>query len=195
MPEIAQILQEIKADPDNAEFTAQGWEPVLQVSPQAQILIIGQAPGAATQAAGEVFRDKSGDQLRAWLGVDTETFYGSGAVAVLPMDFYFPGKGKSGDLAPRPQIAEKYHPRLLAAMPQVKLILLIGQYSQRHYLGDRRKKNLTETVRHYAEYAPYFPLVHPSPRNNIWQKKNPWFATEVVPDLQKRVQEIMGAVH
>ena len=118
-----------------------------------------------------------------------EEFYDSDKIAVMPLDFYYPGKGKSGDLPPRKGFAEKWHQPLLAMMPNVQLTLLVGQYAIKAYLGADRYKTLTETVRHYADYAPaYLPLVHPSPLNYGWQKRNPWFVDEVVPQLQRRVR-------
>lgn len=126
-----------------------------------------------------------------WLGVDRDTFY-SEKIAILPMDFYFPGKGKTGDLPPRKFIAEEYHNDFLALMPGIKLTVLIGTYSTKYYLGNKVRQNLTETVRNYKEYLPeYFPIVHPSPLNFRWQKNNPWFEAEVVPDLQERVSRIL----
>ena len=125
-------------------------------------------------------------------GVDEATFY-SKKIAIMPMDFYFPGKGKTGDLPPRKFIAEEYHEKLLALMPNVKLIILIGEYAIKYYLKDTKKENLTETVRCFQEYLPkYFPIVHPSPLNFRWQAKNPWFLKDVVPVLRKKVSEILG---
>ena len=154
--------------------------------------IIGQAPGLKTQEAGLYWKDKSGDRLRDWLGVDEDTFYNSGYFAVLPMDFYFPGHGKSGDLPPRTGFAEKWHPQLLQELPDIQLTLLIGQYAQAYYLKEKISGKVTERVKHYQNYLPtYFPLVHPSPRNQIWMAKNPWFESEVVPDLKKRIKTIL----
>ena len=139
-----------------------------------------------------LLEDKSGDRLRDWLGVDEDTFYNSGYFAVLPMDFYFPGHGKSGDLPPRAGFAEKWHPQLLQELPDIQLTLLIGQYAQAYYLQEKVSGKVTERVKHYQNYLPaYFPLVHPSPRNQIWMAKNPWFESEVVPDLKKRIKTIL----
>lgn len=126
------------------------------------------------------------------MGVTKEQFYHSGKVAVLPLDFYYPGKhAHGGDLPPRPGFADKWHEPLLALMPQIKLTLLIGQYAQKYYLP-QREKTLTATVAHYRDYLPtYFPLVHPSPLNYGWMNRNPWFAAEVVPELQARVQPLI----
>ena len=179
-------------DPNNLEFTKKGWNTIFMANPQAKLLIIGQAPGLKTQEKSQSFKDKSGDKLRQWLGVTDDTFYNSGKIAVLPLDFYFPGKGKTGDLPPRKDFAPKWHPMLIEKMPQVELILLIGAYAQKFYLKDRIKRNLTETVKAYQEYLPeYFPLVHPSPLNIRWFKKNPEFEEIIVPQLQAIIKAIL----
>ncbi|MFD1230078.1 uracil-DNA glycosylase family protein [Levilactobacillus namurensis] len=189
MTTVEDIKTAIRNDPENAVYTEQGWDPLFHVLPSATILVISQAPGRIAQQAKTYFNDASGDRLRDWMGVTRDQFYQSDRIAVMPLDFYYPGKGKSGDLPPRKGFAEKWHDPLLAMMPQVQLTLLVGQYAIKAYLGNKRYKTLTETVRHYPDYLPdYFPLVHPSPLNYGWQKKNPWFQTDVVPELQKRVQ-------
>ncbi|MCH4073036.1 uracil-DNA glycosylase family protein [Pseudoramibacter sp.] len=191
METLQNIIKEIENDSRNKAYTERGIHPLLQVHPQAKVLIIGQAPGQKTEAAGRLFQDASGERLMDWMGVDASVFYG-GQIAVLPMDFYFPGKGKSGDKAPRAFIYETYHQRLLQLMPDVKLTLLIGQYAVKRYLKDKMKRNLTETVRAYREYLPeVMPLVHPSPLNFRWQAKNPWFAEAVIPALKARVAEVL----
>ena len=192
MSQIERIKQAIMSDPQNASYTERGIEPLFAAPKTARINIIGQAPGLKTQEAGLYWKDKSGDRLRDWLGVDEDTFYNSGYFAVLPMDFYFPGHGKSGDLPPRTGFAEKWHAETLALMPDIELIILVGKYAQDYYLKDIKKKNLTETVRAYKEYLPnMFPLVHPSPLNRRWMAKNPWFEEDVLPEFKKRVQEII----
>ena len=139
------------------------------------------------------WNDKSGDRLREWMGVDYDTFYHSGYFAAIPMDFYFPGHGKSGDLPPRKGFAEKWHQQILELLPDLELTILIGQYAQKYYLHQKGTVKLTDTVKHYQDYLPeYFPLVHPSPRNQIWLVKNPWFAEQVIPDLQANVQQIIS---
>lgn len=189
---IGDITEELKRDPRNADYTGRGIPPVYQISPEAKVLIIGQAPGQKVEQTLIPFNDKSGEKLMDWMGIDRNTFY-SRAVGILPMDFYYPGKGKSGDLPPRKFIAEEYHARILALMPEVRLTILIGRYSQDYYLHGRTQKNLTETVRHYADYLPdYFPIVHPSPLNFRWQAKNPWFEAEVIPELQKLVNRALS---
>ena len=192
MQTIEDITKAIIADPQNKAFTEQGIKPLFAVPKNARINIVGQAPGLKTQQAGLYWKDKSGDRLREWLGVDEETFYQSGYFAVLPMDFYFPGHGKSGDLPPRKGFAEKWHQPILELLPDIELTILIGQYAQKYYLHQKGTVKLTETVQHYQDYLPdFFPLVHPSPRNQIWMAKNPWFEAEVVPELQVLVQKII----
>lgn len=189
---IEEIRQQIKADPENIEMTQKGWEPIFTAHPHTKILLIGQAPGIKTQLKGDVFRDKSGDRLREWMGIDESIFYDSGKISVLPLDFYFPGKAKTGDLPPRLSFTEKWHPILLKEMPKIELILLIGSYAQKFYLKDRVKKTLTQTVQAYEEYLPrYFPTPHPSPLNFRWLRNNPYFETEMVPFLQKKVATIL----
>ena len=188
---LQEMEKQIKSDPRNAEYTARGIPPIFQINPGAEILIVGQAPGKKVEESGILFQDKSGEKLREWMGIDKELFY-SKRIAIMPMDFYYPGKGKTGDLPPRRFIAEEYHPEILAMMPEIRLTILIGKYSMDYYLKKRAKKNLTETVRCYQEYLPeYFSIVHPSPLNFRWQAKNPWFESEVVPELRKRVADIL----
>ena len=192
MQEIQKLMKKIEADPQNGAYTKAGIRPLFSAPRRAKILIVGQAPGIKAQESRLFWNDQSGDNLRAWMGVDREFFYQSDLFAVVPMDYYYPGKGKSGDLPPRKGFAEKWHAETLALMPDIELIILVGKYAQDYYLKDTKKKNLTETVRNYREYLPsYFPIVHPSPLNFRWQKKNPWFEAEVVPALQEAVAQIL----
>ena len=189
---IGEIIRKLKEDPRNKRYTEHGISPIFQVSGKARILIVGQAPGKKVEESRIPFNDKSGEKLIQWMGIDRDTFY-SAKIAILPMDFYFPGKGKTGDLPPRSFIAEEYHEDFLALMPEIRLTILIGAYSVKYYLGERMEKNLTETVRNFEAYLPqYFPVVHPSPLNFRWQRKNPWFEKNVVPELQKRVKTVLG---
>lgn len=182
------IARMVKADPANAEMAAKGYEPLFAVSPKARIAVIGQAPGRAAQEKQLAWHDASGAKLVKWFGVAEEQFFDPDMFALLPMDFYYPGKGESGDLPPRRGFAEKWHAKALAAMPDIKLYVLVGRYSQEHYLGDLRKRTLTETVQSFREYLPkYFPIVHPSPLNFRWQAKNPWFESDLLPVLRKQV--------
>ena len=186
------IIKRLKEDSRNKSYTDRGIPPIFQVSPKAQILIIGQAPGKKVEESLIPFNDKSGEKLVQWMGIDRDTFY-SEKIAILPMDFYYPGKGKTGDLPPRSFIAKEYHKDILDLMPDIKLTILIGSYSMKYYLGKGMKENLTETVRSYKEYLPkYFPIVHPSPLNFRWQKANPWFEGEVVPVLRDMVEKILA---
>jgi len=186
------IIKKLKEDSRNKSYTERGIPPIFQVSPKAQILIIGQAPGKKVEESLIPFNDKSGEKLVQWMGIDRDTFY-SEKIAILPMDFYYPGKGKTGDLPPRSFIAKEYHKDILELMPDIKLTILIGSYSMKYYLGKSMKENLTETVRSYKEYLPrYFPIVHPSPLNFRWQKANPWFEGEVVPVLRDKVHKILA---
>lgn len=181
------LKKEIMADPMNHEYTKNNLEPIYKVHKEALILLVGQAPGFKTQHEKVVFKDQSGNRLREWLDVDEETFY-SNKIAVLPMDFYFPGKGKIGDLPPRKDFADKWHPKLIEMMPNIKLTILMGQYAIKHYLNE---KTVTNTVKNYKLYLPkYFPLIHPSPLNQRWISKNPWF-NNVLVDLKKLVFDIL----
>lgn len=194
MRDFDQILTAIKQDPMNAAYTQKAIDPLYSASQHAKILIIGQAPGRVAEETRLYWNDASGDTLREWLNVSRETFYNPDLFAILPMDFYFPGKGINGDLPPRKGFSEKWHPQLLALMPHIQLKIVIGSYANHAYLASSPKETLTEIVQQYQRYLPnYFPLVHPSPRNRIWQRKNPWFQQEVIPALQERVQTILKA--
>ena len=166
-----------------------GVNPVVAAAADSKIVIIGQAPGAIVHQSGVPWRDKSGDRLREWLQMSEEDFYNPQITALIPMGFCYPGKGKSGDLPPRPECAPLWHDKLLQQMQAVKLTLLVGQYAQKYYLGNTKKRTLTATVRNFRDYLPtYLPLPHPSPRNNIWLSKNPWFEKEVLPELREQVK-------
>lgn len=184
------LLSEIRACTICKEHLPFAPRPVLSVSPYAKILVIGQAPGTKVQNTGIPWNDQSGKELRRWLGVEPEVFYDNSIFAIMPMGFCYPGTGKSGDLPPRPECAPAWHKKVLENMPDIKLTLLIGQYAQNYYLGKNAYPTLTENVKKFSKFLPHFmPLVHPSPRNKIWQKKNPWFETEVVPELRKIVRD------
>ena len=169
-----------------------GPRPVLQAHAEARILIAGQAPGRKVHASGVPFDDASGARLRAWLGVDRDTFYDPTRIAILPMGFCYPGTGKSGDLPPRRECAEHWRRPLLDFLPHISLTLVIGQYAHAWHLGDRQKGSLTETVKNWKDYWPdILALPHPSPRNNMWLKRNPWFEGEVLPVLRSRVAQLL----
>jgi uracil-DNA glycosylase len=193
MDELTAIRDEIRNHASNAWATERGYEPIYSASPQSRIAVIGQAPGKQAQDSQIPWNDASGIKLRQWLGVSEAQFYDPDTIALLPMDFYYPGKGTHGDLPPRPGFAPLWHPRILKMMTELRLTVLIGSYAQKHYLGTSAKKNLTETVRAYRDYVPdRIPLVHPSPLNFRWQAKNPWFETEVIPALQTLVVEAVS---
>lgn len=189
---IEKIRQDIRLHPSNVDYTKKGYEPLFATSANSKIIIVGQAPGIHAQTSGIPWDDKSGQNLIRWLGVTESQFRDTSLFAHIPMDFYYPGKGKSGDLPPRKDFADLWHKKLTNLMPNVQLTILIGQYAQKYYLKDKRLRNLTETVHNYESYLPnYFPLVHPSPLNFRWFSKNKWFEESLVPELQKTVSEII----
>lgn len=170
-----------------------GPRPVLTAHKNSKIVIIGQAPGTKVHASGIPWDDASGKQLRAWLDVTDEQFYNPEIFAIIPMGFCYPGKGKSGDLPPRPECAPQWHDLLWEKLPNVELVLLIGMYAQRYYLKNNAKKTLTETVGNFEAYLPKFmPLPHPSPRNRFWFTKNPWFQEAILPILKQKIQNIIS---
>ncbi len=170
-----------------------GVRPVLQVHPKARILIAGQAPGRKVHESGVPFDDASGDRLREWMGVTPEVFDDPKQVAILPMGFCFPGTGKSGDLPPRPECAPAWRSQLLGKLRQIKLTLVIGQYAQAHHLAGG-KTSVTSAVKAWrTQWPEVMPLPHPSPRNNIWLRRNPWFSDEVLVALRERVADVLAA--
>ncbi|MEM9549223.1 MAG: uracil-DNA glycosylase family protein [Bacteroidota bacterium] len=186
------LLDEIRQCKACVPHLELGPRPIVSADIESKIVIIGQAPGAIVHNSGIPWNDLSGKNLRDWMGIDEKTFYDPKKIAIVPMGFCYPGKGRSGDLPPRKECAPLWHESLLSRMKKVQLILLIGKYAQHHYLDQKTKKNLTETVKSYKDYLPnYFVLPHPSPRNNIWQAKNPWFKSEVLPELRQRVKELL----
>jgi uracil-DNA glycosylase len=166
-----------------------GPRPVAQMAPGARVMIVGQAPGTKVHETGLPFNDRSGDRLRDWLGVDRAAFYDPERFAILPMGLCYPGRDpRGGDTPPRKICAPTWHPRLRPLLPNLEVTLLVGMYAQAHYLAERRKRTLTETVAAWRDYAPAFvPLPHPSWRNTAWLKRNPWFETDLLPDLRARV--------
>ena len=169
-----------------------GPRPIVSVHKKSKIVIIGQAPGTVVHKTGIPWNDKSGENLRDWMGIDNLEFYDSKKIAIIPMGFCYPGKGKSGDLPPRKECAPQWHTALFKNLKEVELILLIGKYAQDYYLKKEAKKTLTDTVKNYKEYLPkYFVLPHPSPRNNIWQSKNEWFLRLVIPELKREVKRVL----
>lgn len=186
------LLEEIRACTHCASALPLGPRPVLRATAKARIVLIGQAPGARVHETGVPWDDASGERLCDWLGITRDALLDSGAFAIVPMGFCYPGKATSGDSPPRPECAPMWHPRLLPLLTNATLRILIGAYAQERYLGERRKRTLTETVQAFAGYSPeYFPLPHPSPRNAIWRKKNPWFEVTCAPALRARVREAL----
>jgi uracil-DNA glycosylase len=193
MSSFDEIYAAIDTDPANVLWKQQGYGPLYAASERAKIVIVGQAPGRIAQTTRKPWNDVSGVRLRDWLGIDDEVFYDPGQIALIPMDFYYPGKGVHGDLPPRKDFAAKWHPQLLRNMPDVKLFILVGSYAQKYYLGPRTKPNLTTTVASYEEYLPtYLPLVHPSPLNFRWLRNNPWFEQDLIPGAKKLVTQILA---
>lgn len=185
------LLKEIRACQICSPYLENGVNPVVSAHPKSRIAIIGQAPGSVVHQSGIPWNDKSGERLRQWLDISDEQFYNEEIFAIIPMGFCYPGKGKSGDLPPRPECAPKWHTALFDQLPHLELILLIGQYAQNYYLKDKAQKTLTATVQNFQEYLPlYLPLPHPSPRNNIWLRKNEWFEKDVLPTLRARILRI-----
>lgn len=187
-----QLLAEIEACRVCAEQLGHEPRPVVQVGSGARIAIIGQAPGRRVHESGVPWDDPSGRTLRSWLGLTDEQFYDPSIVALVPMGFCYPGKAASGDLPPRPECAPLWHERVLGHLPADRLDIIIGTYAQRRYIADR-KPTLTETVAHWRSYLPrQVVLPHPSPRNQHWLTKNPWFETETLPAVRARVAEVLG---
>jgi uracil-DNA glycosylase len=190
MPELAAILPELRACA-LCEGLPFGPKPIFQLHEEARILVAAQAPGRITHHKGRPFDDVSGDNLRRWMGIDRDTFYDECKLAMLPMGLCYPGKGKGGDLPPRPLCAETWRARVLDLLPNIRLTLVIGQYAHAWHLPELANIILTDRVRSW-DGGNVIPLPHPSPRNGVWQKANPWFATELLPRLQRKVQESLN---
>jgi len=174
-----------------------GANPVIRAKRSARILIIGQAPGTKVHESGIPWDDPSGKRLREWMSIDDEVFYNQAKIAIMPMGFCYPGKGKPGDLPPREECAPLWHKKVLANLPNIKLTLLIGQYAQKYYLNNSQDYNngtVTDTVSNWKNFGPkYFPLPHPSPRNTMWLRRNSWFETKTIPQLRKRVSNALSS--
>lgn len=190
MPELAAILPELRACA-LCEGLPFGPKPVFQLHEEARILVAAQAPGRIAHHKGRPFDDPSGDNLRRWMGIGREIFYDERKLAILPMGLCYPGTGKGGDLPPRPLCAETWRMKVLALLPNVKLTLVIGQYAHAWHLPHMEKATLTDRVRCW-DGGNVIPLPHPSPRNGVWLKANPWFAVEVLPRLRRKVQEALA---
>ena len=168
---------------------------MFRVGAAARLLVVGQAPGRRVHETGIPWNDPSGDVLREWLAVDRETFYDTSRIAIVPVGLCYPGTVDGADLPPMPRCAPLWQPRFRAALPEIELTLLVGSYAQRYYLAERRRQTLTQTVCAFRDYLPaFFPLPHPSWRNKAWLKANPWFATDVIPALRRRVKPLIRSV-
>jgi uracil-DNA glycosylase len=190
--ELAALVSEIRACRACAAHLPHAPRPVLRVHGDARILIAGQAPGRRVHETGLPFNDPSGDRLRAWMGIDRDTFYEPTKVAVAAMGFCYPGTVDGADLPPRPECAPLWRPRLLPLLRNVRLTLLVGLHAQLYHLGDKCGPSLTETVRAWRDYGEEtVPLPHPSWRNTGWLKRNPWFEEELIPDLRRRVRRAL----
>jgi len=189
---LKELLPEINECRLCEAFLPLGARPVLQINSQSKILIAGQALGLKVHESGIPFNDASGDRLRKWMGISKVSFYDSAKISILPMGFCYPGKGKSSDLPPRSECAFTWREKVLSLMPNIELILIVGTYAQQWHMKESKKKNLTETVRQWKDFWPeQLPLPYPTPRNNIWLKKNVWFEQDVIPALQSRVLRIL----
>lgn len=190
-PAFRSLLKEVHGCQVCAGVLPLGPRPVLQAHPLARILIAGQAPGKKVHLSGIPFDDASGERLRAWLGVERDSFYDEKTLAILPMGFCYPGTGKAGDLPPRPECAPQWRARIMAQLPRIALTLVIGQYALAHYFPGRYA-NLTAAVQDWPNRAPdIIVLPHPSPRNNLWIKRNPWFDSALIPLLRQRIAHIL----
>jgi len=192
-PSLDALLSEVRACRACEAHLPFGPRPIVRAGIASRILIMGQAPSASVHTSGIPWDDASGERLRAWLGIDIATFHDESLISIIPMGFCYPGRGAGGDNPPRRECAPKWQGSLLEQLPNIQLTLLIGQYAQRHYLADRSKPSLTETVKAWREYAPHvIPLPHPSPRNQAWFKRHPWFENEVIPQLSERVASLVA---
>lgn len=193
MSDLIPLLEEVRACRRCEADLPRGPRPVLQADPAARLLIIGQAPGTRVHETGVPWNDPSGERLRDWLAMDRDTFYDPSQVAIIPMGLCYPGRGRGGDLPPRPECAVAWHARLFACLPAVRLTLLVGQYAQRAYLPQWRG-SISDNVLRWQDVVPdYFPLPHPSPRNTRWLRDRPWFQEQVVPALRHQVRAALTA--
>lgn len=186
-----ELHEEIAACTICAKHLPLGPRPVVQFAPHSRILIIGQAPGTKVHASGVPWDDDSGDRLRDWLGLDKPQFYDAETLALMPMGFCYPGKASGGDAPPRKECAPAWHQRILDVLPDDCLTLLVGAYAQVEYLPETKKLSMTERVRRFADFAPFFPLPHPAWRVRLWAGKNPWFERDVLPELRRQVTALL----
>jgi uracil-DNA glycosylase len=187
-----QLINQVRQCNACKNYLPLGPRPIIQAHSKAKLLIIGQAPSVKVHETGIPWNDASGERLREWLGISRETFYDEKKIAILPMGFCYPGKGKRGDLPPRKECFDLWHNKLLSNMPKLELILLLGSYAHKSYLKKDRKNSLTETVRAWKEYSPrYIPFPHPSPLNNIWLHKNTWFIENMLPSIREIIKSLL----
>lgn len=185
------LIQEARACRVCAKHLPHAPRPVFLVAAGARLLIVGQAPGRRVHETGIPWNDPSGDRLREWLRMDRSAFYDPSRVAIVPTGLCYPGTGERGDLPPRPECAPLWQPRFREALPRVRLTLLVGMHAQAYHLGAKRRATLADTVRAYRDFLPeFFPLPHPSPRNRLWMRRNPWFERDVVPALRRRLSRL-----
>lgn len=183
------LLEDVRSCTLCARHLPMGPRPILRATRSARLLIVGQAPGRRVHESGIPWNDPSGDRLRDWMQLDRDRFYDQQRIAIIPAGLCYPGTGPGGDLPPRPECAPQWHPRLVPMLAKLEIVLLVGSYAQAYYLGRVRRRTLTETVRAWRDYLPHFlPLPHPSPRNQMWLRRNPWFTDEVLPFLRFVVQ-------
>jgi uracil-DNA glycosylase len=190
---IDRLFAEVRACTRCAAALPLGPRPIVRGHATARLLILSQAPGTRVHETGLSFNDRSGDRLREWLGIDRETFYDESRVAILPMGLCYPGRyAAGGDLPPRPECAPLWHERILAEWPRLELTLLVGSYAIDHYLKQRKGPSMTATVQAWRDYLPgYLPLPHPSWRTTGWERRNPWFSRDVLPDLRRRIAALV----
>ena len=189
---LRQILKEIRSCTVCESELPHAPRPVLVADARAVILIAGQAPGRKVHETGIPWNDPSGDRLRGWLGLTRSEFYDRSKIAIIPMGFCFPGTGPSGDYPPRPECRRTWHERLLPLLRNIKLRIIVGSYAQNFHLPQQGNPTLTQTVAAWRQFTPdYFPLPHPSPRNQLWLRRNPWFERDVLPQLRATVQQVL----
>lgn len=192
MASLTSLLTDVRACEICTANLPLGPRPVLQMHTSARILVAGQAPGRKVHESGIPFDDASGDRLRTWLGMSRDVFYDAKRVSIIPMGFCYPGTGKSGDLPPRLECADTWRSQLLSRLKNLELTLIMGQYALAYHLP-KEDGSLTEVVQAWRKHWPHVvPLPHPSPRNNLWLKRNSWFEDELIPIVQKRVSEILS---
>jgi uracil-DNA glycosylase len=187
-----ELLEEVRACTLCADHLPLGPRPVFQADPRAKILVVGQAPGTAVHETGIPFNDPSGDRLRDWMGIGRDVFYDPSQIALVPMGFCYPGRGRGGDLPPRPECAATWRAPLLAHLNRIELTIVVGRYAIDWHLEPSKRLTLAEIVRHWRDHWPQLmPLPHPSPRNTLWLKNNPWVETQLVPALRDRIAGLL----